>query len=134
MLCKVLNGGSIRNDSNVFIPDYKPKTPFLTSEAKDDILLANTLGVDFIALSASSDDSITVYTGDERIRRPLVMICGHFRIAYRAGGGSYIDILDTRAFGNGGSEVLCSLVAMSTIISAVRADVFIYQFAQEISK
>lgn len=55
LLCKVLNGGIIRSNCNVYISDYKPDTPFLNKQLKDDILLANTLGVDFIALSNVND-------------------------------------------------------------------------------
>ena len=51
LLCKVLNGGLIRNNASVNIPDYKPKRPFLNKQDKNDILLANTLGVDFLAVS-----------------------------------------------------------------------------------
>lgn len=64
LLCKVLNGGFITSKCNVFIPDYKPSTPFLTKEAKDDILLANTLGVDFLALSNVSTNEDVLEIND----------------------------------------------------------------------
>ena len=62
LLCKVLNGGIIKSNCNVYIPDYKPDIPFLDEQAKEDILFANTLGVDFLALSnvSTNDDVLEI--------------------------------------------------------------------------
>ena len=64
LLCKVLNGGIIRSDCNVHISEYKPDVPFLDKQAKNDILLANTLGVDFIALSNVNDHDDVLEVND----------------------------------------------------------------------
>lgn len=64
LLCKVINGGLIRNSANVNIPSYKTSAPFLSAKDKDDILLANTLGVDFLALSFVNDHEDVLEVND----------------------------------------------------------------------
>lgn len=51
LLCQVINGGLVENNKGVNIPGFDYHTPFISEEDRNDILLANTLGVDFLALS-----------------------------------------------------------------------------------
>ena len=51
LLCQVLNGGIIKDNKGVNIPGFNYNIPFISKQDRDDILLANTLGVDFLALS-----------------------------------------------------------------------------------
>lgn len=51
VLCEVLNDGIIEDHKSVNVPGVRFNIPFLSDQDRDDILLANTLNVDFLALS-----------------------------------------------------------------------------------
>ena len=51
LLCEVVTGGKLTNHKGVNIPGVRLDIPFLSDQDKDDILLANTLNADFLALS-----------------------------------------------------------------------------------
>lgn len=51
LLCQVLVGGLIESNKRVNVPGFTSKMPFISKEDRDDILLANNLGIDFLALS-----------------------------------------------------------------------------------
>lgn len=61
LLCEVIQGGEVLDDSSVFIDD-DIKLPFLSNRDKEDILFANRMNVDFLALSlvGSSDDVLDI--------------------------------------------------------------------------
>ena len=51
LLCEVLEDGIIEDHKSVSVPGIKFNMPFLSKDDRNDILLANTLNIDFIALS-----------------------------------------------------------------------------------
>ena len=51
ILCEVLNDGVLEDHKGVNVPGVRFNMPFLSDQDRDDILLANTLNVDFLALS-----------------------------------------------------------------------------------
>ena len=51
LLCEVLNDGIIEDHKGVNVPGIHLNMPFLSDQDKDDILLANTLNIDYLALS-----------------------------------------------------------------------------------
>lgn len=51
LLCKVINGGTVKDEMPVVVPGLNLNMPFLSQKDKKDILLANTLNVDFLAVS-----------------------------------------------------------------------------------
>lgn len=51
LLCEVLNDGTLEDYKGVNVPGIHLNMPFLSDQDKDDILLANTLNVDYLALS-----------------------------------------------------------------------------------
>lgn len=51
LLCEVITGGKLLNNKGVNIPGVRLDIPFLSDQDRDDILLANTLNADFLALS-----------------------------------------------------------------------------------
>jgi pyruvate kinase len=51
VLCEVLNDGVLEDHKGVNVPGVRFNMPFLSDQDRDDILLANTLNVDFLALS-----------------------------------------------------------------------------------
>lgn len=51
VLCEVLTDGVIEDHKGVNVPGVRFNMPFLSDQDRDDILLANTLNVDFLALS-----------------------------------------------------------------------------------
>ena len=53
LLCEVLVGGEVVDNSSVYF-DCELRLPFLSDRDKDDIIFANELGVDFLALSLVS--------------------------------------------------------------------------------
>ena len=53
LLCEVLVGGEVINNSSVYF-DCDLRLPFLSDRDKEDIIFANELGVDFLALSLVS--------------------------------------------------------------------------------
>ncbi len=55
LLCEVENGGVLRDGMICIIPGLNLKGPFLSEKDKEDIILANKLDVDFIAVSFIRD-------------------------------------------------------------------------------
>lgn len=51
LLCEVIDGGTVKDEMPLIIPGLNLNAPFLTDKDRDDILLANTLNVDFLAIS-----------------------------------------------------------------------------------
>lgn len=62
LLCEVKSEGIIEDHKGVNVPGTKLSLPFLNKKDREDILYANRMGVDFIALSfvSSSDDILEV--------------------------------------------------------------------------
>ena len=56
LLCEVINEGVVRDNQTIIIPGIKLNIPFLSRKDKNDILLANKLDVDFIALECVNSD------------------------------------------------------------------------------
>lgn len=61
LLCEVLVGGDVVDNSSVYF-DCNISLPFLSDRDRDDIIFANSLGVDFLALSlvSGSEDVLDV--------------------------------------------------------------------------
>lgn len=61
LLCEVIIGGEVINNSSVYF-DCDIRLPFLSDRDKEDIIFADSLGVDFLALSlvGSSEDVLDV--------------------------------------------------------------------------
>ncbi len=51
ILCEVMDGGEISENDSINIPNVKMGLPFIGTKDKDDILFANKIGADFLALS-----------------------------------------------------------------------------------
>lgn len=51
LICRVLKGGEVENNSNINIPDCKLKLSFMNSKNKQDIEFASKVSADFLALS-----------------------------------------------------------------------------------
>lgn len=51
ILCEVMDGGEISENDSINIPNVKMGLPFISTKDKDDILFANKIGADFLALS-----------------------------------------------------------------------------------
>lgn len=62
IICKVLTDGIIETHSGINIPDIKINLPFLSTKDKDDIMFANKVDADFLALSfvSSAEDVLEV--------------------------------------------------------------------------
>jgi pyruvate kinase len=62
LLCEVKSEGIIENCKGVNVPGTQLKMPFLSKKDKEDIMFANKMGVDFIALSfvSHSEDILEV--------------------------------------------------------------------------
>lgn len=54
VLCKVLKGGEVTDNSKVYLPETEPNRKFLTKQDYDDILFAHKMNVDFISVSSIS--------------------------------------------------------------------------------
>lgn len=54
VLCKVLKGGEVTDNSKVYLPETETTRKFLTKQDYDDILFANKMNVDFISVSSIS--------------------------------------------------------------------------------
>ena len=54
VLCQVLKGGEVVNNSKMYLPETEPSLKFLTQQDYDDILFANEMNVDFISISSIS--------------------------------------------------------------------------------
>ena len=51
IICEVINGGEIETGDGISVPEIKINIPFVSIKDKDDILFANKIGADFLALS-----------------------------------------------------------------------------------
>lgn len=62
ILCEVMSEGEIREKDSINIPNVKMSMPFISTKDKDDILFANKIGADFLALSfvQSAEDVLAV--------------------------------------------------------------------------
>lgn len=62
LLCEVIKEGMIENNKSLNVPEAKLSMPFLSEKDKEDILFANKMKVDFLALSfvSSSEDVLKV--------------------------------------------------------------------------
>lgn len=62
LLCEVLKEGIVENNKGLNAPGIKLSMPFLSDKDKQDILFANEMGVDFLALSfvSSAEDVLNV--------------------------------------------------------------------------
>jgi pyruvate kinase len=62
IICEVLNDGQIFNNKGVNVPGVKLNRPFISKKDRADILFANEMKVDFLALSfvGSADDVLDV--------------------------------------------------------------------------
>lgn len=62
LICQVIRGGIVKNNSLVNIPDCRLKMDYLSNKTKEDILFAGKVSADFIALSfiSSVDDVLRV--------------------------------------------------------------------------
>jgi pyruvate kinase len=62
IICEVINGGEIESGEGISIPEIKLNLPFVSTKDKDDIMFANKIGADFMALSfvRSAEDVLEV--------------------------------------------------------------------------
>lgn len=54
VVCTVLKGGEVIDNSKIYLPETKPSRKFLTKKDYEDILFANEMNVDFITTSSIS--------------------------------------------------------------------------------
>ncbi len=54
VVCQVLKGGEVTDNSKIYLPETKPNRKFLTKQDYEDILFANEMNVDFISISSIS--------------------------------------------------------------------------------
>ena len=58
-VCQVIKGGTVKNNTKVYIPNITLNKKFLTKQDKDDILFAHKIGVDFLSISnVSNSDNV----------------------------------------------------------------------------
>lgn len=62
VVCHVLKGGTVKDNSKIYIPGITLNKKFLTKQDKDDILFAHKMGVDFLSISnvSNSEDVLEV--------------------------------------------------------------------------
>lgn len=62
ILCEVMSEGEICEKDSINVPNVKMSMPFISTKDKDDILFANKIGADFLALSfvQSAEDVLSV--------------------------------------------------------------------------
>ena len=62
VVCEVIKGGTVKDNSKIYIPSIALNRKFVTKKDKEDILFANKIGVDFLTVSnvSSSDDVLEV--------------------------------------------------------------------------
>lgn len=62
VVCNVVKGGKVFDNSKMYIPNVSLNKKFLTKQDKEDILFAHKIGVDFLSVSnvASSEDVLEV--------------------------------------------------------------------------
>ena len=54
VVCVVLKGGEVTNNSKIYLPETRPSRKFLTDKDYQDVIFANEMGVDFITVSSLS--------------------------------------------------------------------------------
>ena len=62
VVCEVIKGGTVKDNSKIYIPNISLNKKFVTKKDKEDILFAHKIGVDFLALSnvSSGEDVLEV--------------------------------------------------------------------------
>ncbi len=62
VVCEVLKGGTVKDNSKIYIPNLSSNKRFVTKQDKEDILFANKMGIDFLGVSniSSSEDVLKV--------------------------------------------------------------------------
>lgn len=62
VVCEVIKGGTVSDNSKIYIPNISLNKKFLTRQDKEDILFAHKIGVDFLSVSnvSSSEDVLEV--------------------------------------------------------------------------
>ena len=62
VVCEVLKGGTVKDNSKIYIPNISLNKKFLTKKDKDAILFAHKVGVDFLGVSnvSSSEDILEI--------------------------------------------------------------------------
>ena len=62
VVCAVLKGGEVSDNSKIYVPEIRPSRKFLTKQDYQDILFAHEMGVDFIVVSgiSSAEDVLEI--------------------------------------------------------------------------
>lgn len=62
VVCAVLKGGEVSDNSKIYLPETRPSRKFLTEQDYSDILFAHEMGVDFIVVSgiSSAEDVLEI--------------------------------------------------------------------------
>ncbi len=62
VVCEVIKGGTVKDNSKLYIPNISLNKKFLTSQDREDILFAHKIGVDYLSVSniSNSDDVLEV--------------------------------------------------------------------------
>ena len=62
VVCAVLKGGEVTDNSKIYLPETRPSRKFLTEQDYSDILFAHEMGVDFIVVSgiSSAEDVLEI--------------------------------------------------------------------------
>lgn len=62
VVCDVLKGGEVSDNSKIYLPEIRTSRKFLTEQDYNDILFANEMGVDFIGISgiSSAEDVLEI--------------------------------------------------------------------------
>ena len=50
VVCEVIKGGTVYSDSRIYIPGISVERDYITKKTRDDVLLANTMNIDYIVL------------------------------------------------------------------------------------
>ncbi len=61
-MCEVIKGGEVYDNSKMYLPEIKPNREFLTKKDREDIIFADKMNIDFIAVSSvfSADDVLEI--------------------------------------------------------------------------
>ena len=62
VVCAVLKGGEVSDNSKIYLPETRPSRNFLTEQDHNDILFAHEMGIDFIVVSgiSSAEDVLEI--------------------------------------------------------------------------
>ena len=62
VVCAVLKGGEVSDNSKIYLPETRPSRKFLTEQDYSDILFAHEMGIDFIVVSgiSSAEDVLEI--------------------------------------------------------------------------